>query len=64
MIQFGDLSKLFAPEQTNETSPELFLYQLLANKRLNGTFPNVEISLRMNVSCSDGGKVQNDHFLN
>ena len=47
MIQFGDLSKLFAPEQTNETSPELFLYQLLANKRLNDTFPNVEISLRM-----------------
>jgi len=47
MIQFGDLSKLFAPEKTYERSPELFLYQLLANRRLNDTFPNVEISLRM-----------------
>ena len=47
MIQLGDLSKLFVPEQTNKMSSQLYLYQLLANKRPNDTFPNVEISLRM-----------------
>ena len=43
MNQFGDLSKLFVPEQTNEMSPELYqyLYQLLANKRLNDTSVSV-----------------------
>ena len=47
MIQLGDLSKLFVPGQTNKMSIQLYLYQLLANKRPNDTFPNVEISLRM-----------------
>ena len=46
MIQFGDLSKLFAREHTNETSPELFPYQLLKNETLKNTVPNVEV-LRM-----------------
>ena len=47
MIQFGDLSKSFAHEQTNETSEELFLYRLITTKGLKDTFSNVEIVLRI-----------------
>ena len=39
IIQFADLSKSFAHEQTDETSKELFLYRLIATKGLKDTFP-------------------------
>ena len=47
VIQFSDLSKSFAHEQTNETSKELFLYRLIITKGLKETFPNVEIAFRI-----------------
>ena len=47
LIQFAELLKSFADEHTNETPPELFMYQLITSRRLSDTFPNVEILLRM-----------------
>lgn len=47
MIQFADLSKSFAHEQTNETSKELFFYRLIQTKGLRDTFLNVGIALPM-----------------
>ena len=60
MIQFADPAKSFVHEQTNETSPELFLYPLITKKILKDTFPNVEIALRIYLVLKNSA--ENVHF--
>jgi hypothetical protein len=48
LVQFAEFVKLFKPnEQKNDTSAEQFMYQLIHEKHVNETFPNVEIALRI-----------------
>lgn len=47
LLQFADILVSFSDEQTGQMSTEHFMYQLLLQKRLQDSFPNVEIALRM-----------------
>ena len=46
-VQFTDFVDAFKDEQGEDVAREIFMYKLLLNKRVQGSFPNVEIALRM-----------------
>ena len=47
LVQFADFVNAFKDEQAEDVSLENFVYQLILKKRVQGSFPNVEIALRM-----------------
>ena len=46
-MQFVDFVETFKDEKTQDVSREHFMYQLILEKQVQGSFPNVEIALRM-----------------
>ena len=47
LVQFAEFFDTFKDEQAADVSRENFMYQLILQKRVQGSFPNVEIALRM-----------------
>lgn len=47
LVQFADFVDAFTDEQAEDVSRENFMYQLIFKKRVQESFPNVEIALRM-----------------
>jgi len=47
LVQFADFVDTFKDEQAKDVSRENFMYQLILKRRVQGSFPNVEIALRM-----------------
>jgi hypothetical protein len=47
LVQFAEFVNAFKDEQAKNVSQENFLYQLILQKRVQESFPNVEIALRM-----------------
>src|SRR6218665_616042 len=47
LVQFADFVDAFKDEQADDVSREHFMYQLIHKKRVQESFPNVEIALRM-----------------
>src|SRR6218665_2555580 len=47
LVQFADFVDAFKDEQADDVSREHFMYQLLHKKRVQESFPNVEIALRL-----------------
>ena len=45
--QFATFANIFADEEPEDISTELFLHRMIISKRVQDTFPNVEIALRM-----------------
>ena len=45
--QFAKFANIFNDEEPDDISTEMFLYKLILGKRVQDTFPNVEIALRM-----------------
>ena len=46
-MQFVDFVETFKDEKAQDVSREHFMYQLILEKQVQGSFPNVEIALRM-----------------
>ena len=46
LVQFADFVNAFKDEQAEGVSRKNFRYQLILEKRLEGSYPNVEIALR------------------
>ena len=47
LVQFVDFVETFKDEKAQDVSREHFMYQLILEKQVQGSFPNVEIALRM-----------------
>ena len=47
LVQYVEFVNAFMEEQAKDVSRENFLYQLILQKRVQESFPNVEIALRM-----------------
>jgi hypothetical protein len=47
LIQFADFAQMFKDEEGDDIGREQFMYRLIIDKRIKGSFPNVEIALRM-----------------
>jgi len=47
LVQFAEFVDAFKDEQDEGVSRENFMYQLIFKKQVQGSFPNVEIALRM-----------------
>ena len=47
LVQFADFVEAFKDEHAEDVSKENFMYKLLIQKKILGSFPNVEIALRM-----------------
>ena len=47
LVQFAEFVNAFKEEQAKDVSQENFLYQLILQKRVQESFPNVEIAFRL-----------------
>ena len=47
LIQFADFAQMFKDEEGDDIGREQFMYRLIKNKRIKGSFSNVEIALCM-----------------
>ena len=47
LVQFADFVNAYQEEQGEDVSRENFMYHLIFKKRVQSSFPNVEIALRM-----------------